>query len=129
MLITYIVIYLYIGYMHYQEIVFSSLLWFRIFSFSLNIGTAGLSTILITVLPLLSIEANEIIDYYPPPTFNATFNTLKKNEIKLLSKNVLQKRYGIDSISQWHSTCKNTSHNCTSFSEKGRKLRHSTAFS
>ena len=60
--ITYIVIYLYIGYKHYQEIVFSSLLWFRIFSFSLNIGTAGLSTILTTVLPLLSIEANEIID-------------------------------------------------------------------
>ena len=48
--------------MHYQEIVFFSLLWFRIFSFSLNIGTAGLSTILTTVLPLLSIEANEIID-------------------------------------------------------------------
>ena len=62
MLITYIVIYLYIGYLHYEKIVFSSLLWFKIFSFSLNIGTAGLSTMLTTVLPLLSIEANEIID-------------------------------------------------------------------
>ena len=62
MLITYIVIYLYIGYMHYEEIVFSSLLWFKIFSFSLNIGTAGLSTILTTVLPFFSIEGNEIID-------------------------------------------------------------------
>ena len=62
MLIPYIVIYLYIGYMHYEEIVFSSLLWFKIFSFSLNIGTASLNTILTTVLPLLSIEVNEIID-------------------------------------------------------------------
>ena len=62
MLITYIVIYLYIGYLHYEKIVFSSLLWFKIFSFSLNIGTAGLSIMLTTVLPLLGIEANEIID-------------------------------------------------------------------
>ena len=62
MLITYIVIYLYIGYMHYEEIVSSSLLWFKIFSFSLNLGTAGLSTIPITVLPRLCIEENEIID-------------------------------------------------------------------
>ena len=52
--------------MDYEEIVSSSLLWFKIFSFSLNIGTSGFNTMLTPILPLLSIEANEIMDYYPP---------------------------------------------------------------
>ena len=108
--------------MHYEEIVSSSLHWFKIVSFSLFIGTAGFSTILTPVLPHLSIGANEIINYYLPPTFNATVNKLKNNELNLFSKNVLQKKYAMDSISQWYSTCKKTSHKCTSFSEKERKL-------
>ena len=62
MVVTYIAIHLYIGYVHYEEPFSSSLLCFKICSLSINISTVGHSTKLTPVQLLLSMKVSETID-------------------------------------------------------------------